>query len=87
MRLLNQRDARLSPDAEANGLNRENETTTGAFFRKEDGVSACEVRAGCIGRGRAGKTALFRSLSEDQSAISSRPACMSMPAIRARSRR
>src|SRR5215470_1081954 len=34
------------------------------FFRKDAGTDVREVRAGCIGRGQAGKTALFRALSE-----------------------
>jgi len=64
MRLLHEREERLSTHGEADGLDHENEASAGAFFRREDNVSTCEVRAGCIGRGRAGKTALFRSLSE-----------------------
>jgi hypothetical protein len=33
-------------------------------FRKESRPDVWEVRAGCIGRGHAGKTALFRAMSE-----------------------
>ncbi|MCI0462378.1 MAG: hypothetical protein L0Z62_35955 [Gemmataceae bacterium] len=33
-------------------------------FREDSAPDVCEVRAGCIGRGHAGKTALFRALSE-----------------------
>jgi hypothetical protein len=33
-------------------------------FRREPGSDVREVRAGCIGRGHAGKTALFRAMAE-----------------------
>src|SRR5438270_333895 len=33
-------------------------------FRPESAAEVREVRAGCIGRGHAGKTALFRAMSE-----------------------
>jgi hypothetical protein len=40
------------------------DTRPGEFFGKETRPDVWEVRAGCIGRGHAGKTALFRALAE-----------------------
>jgi len=49
-----------------NGKNlaRPGEAHHGEYFRKESNPEVWEVRAGCIGRGHAGKTALFRALTE-----------------------
>ncbi len=47
-----------------NDQGRPGEARPGEFGRRETGPEAAEVRAGCIGRGHAGKTALFRALSE-----------------------
>src|ERR1041385_1048429 len=40
------------------------EATQREFLRKQTASEVAEVRAGCIGRGHAGKTALFRALAE-----------------------
>jgi len=53
-----------SPDGR-DGDARARESRPGSSFRqREAGPGVWEVRAGCIGRGHAGKTALFRALSE-----------------------
>ncbi len=62
MTVLHTRDTFVTH--EESDLERDNAPLSGAFFHKEGDTDVCEVRAGCIGRGRAGKTALFRSLSE-----------------------
>src|SRR5438445_12314581 len=62
MALLQEKDGRLSPGERPEPA-RVGEAR-GEFFRKETGPEVWEVRAGCIGRGHAGKTALFRALSE-----------------------
>jgi hypothetical protein len=64
MRLLHDHDGRLSTNGETTERDEDVGAATGSFFRMDDRRSLCEVRAGCIGRGRAGKTALFRTLSE-----------------------
>src|SRR3954471_2987175 len=53
-----------SPAKQQNDRTRTGEARPGEFFRKESSSDVREVRTGCIGRGHAGKTALFRALSE-----------------------
>src|SRR5262249_43792862 len=63
MATVQQRDGKTSPFAERSESARP-EPQPGGFFRRDAGPEAREARAGCIGRGHAGKTALFRALSE-----------------------
>jgi len=53
-------DSVEGPDRDA----RTQEARHGAFRQREGGSGVWEVRAGCIGRGHAGKTALFRAMNE-----------------------
>src|SRR3954451_25299822 len=64
MTLLHTRDNLASPVEGTGDLDRADGNSSSAFFHKDNDAAVEEVRAGCIGRGRAGKTALFRSLSE-----------------------
>lgn len=52
--LANGRGERIRPE----------ESRSAEVFREDSAADVREVRAGCIGRGHAGKTALFRAMSE-----------------------
>src|SRR5881394_3363032 len=64
MTLVLEKDAVAPPGTEQDEFARAREAVMADIFRKDSGAEAAEVRAGCIGRGHAGKTALFRALSE-----------------------
>src|SRR4051812_32591557 len=64
MVLLNERDGRLDTLSERQERAPANRTQTEEVFGGEDRSDGWELRAGCIGRGHAGKTSLFRAMSE-----------------------
>jgi hypothetical protein len=64
MALIRQWDGITNPRNEESAAARPGEAPRGDFFRKESVPEIWEVRAGCIGRGHAGKTALFKALTE-----------------------
>jgi len=57
------REWTANPPREGPGDDREG-TAPAESFRRDSAADVREVRAGCIGRGHAGKTALFRAMSE-----------------------
>ncbi|HYT90077.1 MAG TPA: hypothetical protein VEL76_15325 [Gemmataceae bacterium] len=64
MVLLRERDGLPAAVSERSNFAPTNEARPTEFFHKEGGPDVREVRTGCIGRGHAGKTALFRAMSE-----------------------
>jgi hypothetical protein len=61
---LRERDGTVAIDEERNEEERPAQPRPTVAFRREHGSDVREVRAGCIGRGHAGKTALFRAMAE-----------------------
>ena len=68
MTLLREEDGVAFPFIERSRLfgptEQDNEDPMQEVFRTEPPPGVCEVRAGCIGRGHAGKTSLFRAMQE-----------------------
>jgi hypothetical protein len=54
----------MNPPIERNDQARPGEGQAERFFRPDSEPGATEVRSGCIGRGHAGKSALFRAMGE-----------------------
>jgi hypothetical protein len=61
---LRERDGTIALDEESVEQERAAQPRPTVAFRREHAAEVREVRAGCIGRGHAGKTALFRAMAE-----------------------